>query len=218
VPLEDLFPNPPTGPTVSTKFKLETDPTFGGHITQGTDNPNDAAFGFVVMASPQEIQVSLDRRDGSHWEVYDCLDAKTVGEHKVKMVCTDDSPQSNCHEIGLGHGVPGTILEMPDGCGPGRYAVAKEMSPAADQTLPKHLEKRLDPSLKAIVYDLTFDYDFARVPRGAGDTQIRIDYSNQKGYWNAIVDKAASKKRKRSLEVSAAALNTTYLMYLSTPR
>ncbi|OTA92708.1 glycoside hydrolase family 18 protein [Hypoxylon sp. CO27-5] len=201
VPLEYLFKNPPTGDNVDTKFKLDVDDTFGGRVTSGSSNePNDASFGFVIMASPEAIQTSLDKRDGSHWDVFGCKDSVTVGEHTVQMACIDDSPLSNCYKIGLGHGVPGTILEMPDGCGPGRYAVAKNMAPAANQTLPAHVTRRSRVS-SPVVYDLTFDYDFTRVPRDLGDTQIRIDYSNQEGYWDEIVNKAGEKRRKkRSLD------------------
>jgi chitinase len=56
---------------------------------------------------------------------------------------------------------------------------------------------------KPVLYDLTFDYDFARVPRDLGNTQLRIDYSNEAGYWDEVVAAAASggskKKKKRSL-------------------
>ena len=72
----------------------------------------------------------------------------------------------------------GTILEMPTGCGPGKYAVVKSMEPAKDQTLPHHLMKR-DLSFKPVVYDLAFDYDFTRVPQDFGSTQLRVDYSNE---------------------------------------
>ncbi|KAH8895714.1 hypothetical protein GQ53DRAFT_853840 [Thozetella sp. PMI_491] len=201
VPLEYLFPNPPTGNTVGTNYKLSVDDTYGGKYPQiaSGQEPEDAAFGFFVMTSPQAIQVSLDKRDGSHWDLFDCFDSVTEGEHTIRMTCIDDSPDSNCHLIGLGKGVPGTILEMPDGCGPGRYAVAKHMTPSMNQTLPGHIATRMH-TVDPLVYDLTFDYDFTRVPRDMGPTQIRLDYSNQKGYWDAVVDKAASKKRKRSLE------------------
>ncbi len=51
------------------------------------------------------------------------------------------------------------------------------------------------------MHELTFDYDFTRVPRDLGNTQIRIDFSNEPGYWGAVVDKAAgTKKKKRSLD------------------
>ncbi|KAI0865410.1 hypothetical protein F4860DRAFT_307737 [Xylaria cubensis] len=201
VPLDYLFKNPPTGDEVGVKFKLDVDDTYGGRVTQGTqDDPNDASFGFVVLASPEAIQVSVDKRDGSHWDVFGCNDAVTEGEHTVQMVCTDDSEMSNCYKIGLGRGVPGTILEMPEGCGPGRYAVAKDMKPSENQTVPAHVAKR-SKIANPLVFDLTFDYDFTRVPRDLGDTQIRIDYSNEEGYWNEIVNKAGEKRKaKRSLE------------------
>ncbi|KAJ8120265.1 hypothetical protein ONZ43_g2982 [Nemania bipapillata] len=198
VPLDYLFPNPPKGDDVDTEFTLKMDPTYGGSIpTSSSDDPNDAEFGFVVLASPEEIQVSLDARDGSHWEVFDCFDGKSEEAHTVRMLCTDYSESSTCHKIHLGHGAPGTIVEMPKGCGPGRYAVVKDMAISDNQALPKHLVKR--GIRLSTIYDLTFDYDFTRVPRDLGDTQMRIDYSNEPGYWDKIVDKAAN-KRKRSLD------------------
>jgi chitinase len=199
VPLDYLFPNPPPADSAKAEFKLKTDPTFGGAVTTPFANdPQDAAFGFIVLTSPDTIQVSLDKRDGSHWEVFDCFDATSEEEHTVRMLCTDDSHSSNCDKIHLGKGVPGTILEMPEGCGPGKYAVAVQLETSENQDLPQHLRKRDLPS-SPIVYDLKFDYDFARVPRDLGTTQMRIDFANEDGYWNKVVDKAASKKRKRSL-------------------
>ncbi|KAF1939360.1 hypothetical protein EJ02DRAFT_504870 [Clathrospora elynae] len=146
---------------------LPTDKTSDG----GDDDPNDAAFQFVVLVSPEALQISLDKRDGSHWDVFDCNDSVSEGEHTVRM--------------------------MPKGCGPGKYAVAKSMAPApgSDHTklLPRHLSHlaRLEP----VVYDLTFDYDFHRVPRDLGNTQMRIDYSNQDDYWDNIVAGSVSRKR-----------------------
>ncbi len=49
------------------------------------------------------------------------------------------------------------------------------------------------------MYDLKLDYDFARVSRDLKTTQMRIDFANEDGYWNKFVNKAASKRRKRSL-------------------
>jgi len=178
VPLTDLFPNPPSGDPF-TEYTLKTDDTWGTGLQQGSDNePNDAAFAFVVMTSPEALQISLDKRDGASWEVFNCNDAESEEEQTIQIFCTDISLNSTCKKIHLGHGVPGTILEMPPGCGPSRYAVAKSMVPAADQTLPKHLEKR-DYGHKPVVYDLTFDFEWQRVPRDLGDTQVRVDYSNE---------------------------------------
>lgn len=199
VPLDHLFPHPPEGDGVDTDFDLQVDNTWGDGKADTPDNePNDSSFGFVVITSPEKLQVSLDKRDGSHWEVFNCNDAVSEEEQTVQMFCTDVSKNSNCHKISLGHGVPGTILEMPKGCGPSKYAVAKSMM-LSEVQLPTHLAKR-HYDAKPVVYDLTFDFDWQRVPRDLGDTQMRVDFSNEVGYWDSIVSKAAKTKRKRSLE------------------
>ncbi|KAI0595746.1 carbohydrate-binding module family 18 [Biscogniauxia sp. FL1348] len=201
VALENIFKDPPKGDGVDTDFDLETDDTWGtGKAKVGDDEPEDSAFQFIVLASPEELQVSLDKRDGSHWELLNCGDTTDSEEAQtIQMICTDISKNSNCYKIGLGHGVPGTILQMPRGCGPGKYAVAVDMSPSKNQILPRSLIER--SGHRPVVYDLTFDYDFTRVPRDLGDTQMRIDFSNEPGYWDHIVSAAASqRKSKRSLE------------------
>ncbi|KAM7212522.1 putative glycosyl hydrolases family 18 protein [Rhypophila decipiens] len=199
VSLDKLFPNPPTGGNVDTEFELLTDDTWGsGSSKNGNDeDPNDASFSFVVLTSPDELQVSLDKRDGSHWELFNCTDGLSEEAQTIQMICTDSSENSNCNKIHLGHGVPGTILEMPSGCGPGRYAVAKAFSTAKHQILPRSLAHLEGRSNKPVIYDLTFDYNFARVPRDLGNTQMRIDFSNQPGYWDQVVASAAKKKKKR---------------------
>lgn len=180
VPLENLFKNPPTGDDVKTKFDLNIDNTWGDGVedNDSDDDPNAAAFQFHVLASSDKIQTSLDKRDGSHWELYNCNDAVSEQEQTVQMVCTDHSDTSNCGDIYKGHGAPGTILEMPrgQGCGPGKYAVAKSLELSRNQSLPRHLAKR-NLGERAVVYDLTFDYDFTRVPRDFGPTHMRIDFS-----------------------------------------
>ncbi|EUC34079.1 glycoside hydrolase family 18 protein [Bipolaris zeicola 26-R-13] len=194
VDLKNLFEHPPEDGS-DTDFIFKTDKT----SDDGDDNPNEAAFQFVVLVSPEALQISLDKRDGSNWDVFDCNDSISEGEHTVRMVCNDHTSNSNCHKIGLGHGVPGTILQMPKGCGPGKYAVAKSMTPAPGSTsdhvklLPRHLSHLA--SLEPVVYELTFDYDFHRVPRDMGNTQMRIDYSNQDDYWKNIVAGSATRKR-----------------------
>lgn len=199
VPLEYLFPNPPNEEEAESDYQLKVDNTWGGaEDLPFAETPEQSAFGFIIMTSPDELQTTLDKRDGSHWELFDCNDAISEGEQTVRMVCTDRSENSNCDKIYLGHGASGTIVEMPDGCGPGRYAVVKELSHSKNQSLPQHLYRRGIDETEPVL-DLTFDYDFRRVPRDLGDTQIRIDYSNENTYWNTIVDKAADSK-KRSLK------------------
>lgn len=159
--------------------------------------PQVASFGFVVITAPAEVQVSLDKRDGSPWELFDCFDAESEEEQTIRMICTDGSPNSKCDDIHLGYGAPGTILSMPNGCGPGRYAVAKSMEISNNQSLPHHLRKRDFGGAR--VYDLTFDYDFARVPRAFGDSQMRLDFSNEEGYWDSVVDRPGQRKTKRDI-------------------
>lgn len=146
------------------------------------------------------MQVSLDKRDGSPWEMFDCsdLDQESHEAQTVRMVCTDDEdPETKCIDIHKGFGAEGTIVEMPIGCGPGRYAVVKEMQLSQNQSLPEHVEKRALRSSRK-VYDLTFDYAFERVPRAFGDSQMRLDFSNEEGYWDSVVDRPGQKKKKRS--------------------
>lgn len=116
VPLEYLFPNPPENDGADTDFELKVDPTFGGSLdVPFNEDPHNAEFGFVIMTSPEELQISLDKRDGSHWEVFDCFDGVSEEEQTIRITCSDHSDNSNCDKIHLGHGVPGTILEMPKG-------------------------------------------------------------------------------------------------------
>lgn len=202
VDLTKLFKNPPTGDNVDTDFELETDNTWGdGKADTSDKEPDNSSFGFAVITSPEELQISLDKRDGAHWELLGCedLNQQSEEEHSIKMFCTDISVNSTCHKITLGHGVPGTIVELPNGCGPSRYAVAKTMVVAKDQKLPKRLEKRY--AHIPVIYDFTFDFEWRRVPRDLGDTQMRVDFSNEVGYWDSVVAAAASKKKKkRSLD------------------
>ncbi|KAI1505939.1 hypothetical protein F5X99DRAFT_404485 [Biscogniauxia marginata] len=203
VPLANLFENPPTGDNVDTEYDLNIDDTWGtgeSLTNDDGDDPGDAAFNFYVMASPEEIQISMDKRDGSHWDILNCHETNQVSEapQTVQMVCTDVSENSNCYKIGLGKGVPGTILQMPPRCGPGKYAVAVSMVPAVNQIFPSRLKKRLSHS--PVLYNLTFDYDFTRVPRDLGETQLRVDFSNQENYWDEVVAAAVSKRKtKRQL-------------------
>lgn len=149
----------------------------------------------MVITAPDQVHVSLDKRDGSPWELMDCPDTDSEEEHTIRMICTDSSEDSKCDHIHRGYGVPGTILQMPNRCGPGRYAVAKSFKESDNQSLPGHLNKRdLEGSS---VYDLTFDYDFKRVPRDFGDAQMRIDFSNQPGYWDSVVDRPGGTDAER---------------------
>jgi chitinase len=119
----------------------------------------------------------------------------------VTAVCTNTSPDTNCNDIYLGSGVKGTVVEMPEGCGPGRYAVAVSLEVAKHQKLPGHLERR--GLTNAVVHEFTFDYNFGQFEKRAdqNNVRVRIDYSDDPGYWGRVVDEPPSKLRKRQIEI-----------------
>lgn len=99
VPLGNLFQHPPEGDSVDTYFTLRIDKD-----SDSQQEPNGATFQSVVLASLEERQVSLDKRDGSHCDIFSGCDS-AVGEegpHTAQMVCTYFSEGSNCHKRRLG--------------------------------------------------------------------------------------------------------------------
>lgn len=55
VPIEKLFASPLSGDNVDMDFSLETDET-----SNSEQSPNDAAFQFVVLASPETLQLTRE--------------------------------------------------------------------------------------------------------------------------------------------------------------
>jgi chitinase len=172
------------------------DETMGGQRKATKDDHPDAnSFGWHIMSGPDDQLLSLRKRDGSHWRVYDC-DAEThEGRQTAKMVCTDESEGSNCHKIFKG-GVERTVIEMPQHCGPGKYAMAvgmrqldrEEVEASLPEDARRKLWKRGIESPK--VYNLTFDYDFSVLQgRQENKVRLRMDYSDTPGYWSSIVGK-----------------------------
>ncbi|KAI3336893.1 carbohydrate-binding module family 18 [Xylariaceae sp. AK1471] len=197
-----LFPDPPAA-TESARIQLSIDTTDQGGYAGGIEDPNDNGFGWVIMVGPSSQLTSMRKRDGSHWELYDCGDASHSGTRTVKAVCTDESETSNCNVI-FEDGVERTVIEVPSECGPGRYAVAVSMSQSVDHTLPEEMAHRLVKRglLEPRVYDLTFDYDFSVLQgRDDSDVDIRIDFSTDPYYWSSIVNAPAMKKRDMELRV-----------------
>jgi chitinase len=131
----------------------------------------------------------MSKRDGSHWELFDC-NSRQEERQKVRAICTDDSPSSNCGDIYLGaHGVASTVVILPEHCGAigGEYAMAVELKPSQDQTMPHKLYKR--GFRNQTIYDFVFDYDFTPLQRRAAPVRMRIDYSGNPNYWKEVVCK-----------------------------
>ena len=67
VPLGHRFLHPLIEDNVDTDFDLEVDNPWGeGRADNADDDTYHSSFGFIVMTFPEELQISLAKRDGSH--------------------------------------------------------------------------------------------------------------------------------------------------------
>jgi hypothetical protein len=145
VPLESLFPEvPPEDSTIRYDLQILGGFTGSGAETTHDDTHNDpsfAPFGFVLVAGPKGAVSSISKRDNSHVEVVDCSEITSSGSQLVRIFCSNDSKESNCDDM-LGGGLEGTVIRMPDNCGPATYVVAQSLTVPKDQSLPRKLSKR----------------------------------------------------------------------------
>ncbi|KAL1871326.1 hypothetical protein VTK73DRAFT_2080 [Phialemonium thermophilum] len=127
VPLENLFfADDWEGLPEDSKpeFSLLTDGTMGGQqVDEGHSDPNSSSLAWHIIDGPENEVTPLVKRDGSHWEIYDCDPVWHEDRQTAQTVGTDDSADSHCGRIWLGE-VAATVIKMPKGCGPGKYAVA----------------------------------------------------------------------------------------------
>jgi chitinase len=156
----------------------------------------------MMVAEDENDLASLRKRDGTHLEVIDCPDvaADDFGTQKLRAICLNNGPDSNCLEITNG-GVEGTIVRLPEECTSDHYVRAVSFEESKNRTLPAHLAKRDMGNYK--IYDLHFDYNFSLLRRDGSDVHIRIDVSNHPGYWDSIVSPpadAAGRRMKRTTE------------------
>lgn len=138
-----------------------------------------SGFGFVVLDGPPDKIVSAKvKRDGttSDLRFLDCQQNQGHGTWKARFICSPVTPDHDCFDM-LEGGLEGTILELPQTCGPAKYAVLHSLSVAADQSIPDSFKTREDLT----VMQLTFSYDFSRVKRDGEKVYFRIDYSNAGG-------------------------------------
>ena len=91
-----------------------------------TGGANEKAFGFLVLDGPSSVVQTLRKRDGSHWHIVSCEGMRETGA-TLRMVCLNDSKDSNCHRLHE-RGAEGTVVAMPNGCGPGRLNVPLYMA------------------------------------------------------------------------------------------
>lgn len=149
--------------------------------------PNDNACGFFILSGklllsgncardsdgvigPKSEMSTMNKRDGSHWEFFNCPKEMTEVRRTVRVVCTVDGPESNCDDI-YDDGLPHAVVEMPDGYGPVKYAMAVSLEPSVNHTtLPHRLVKRL--GLGKQIFDFTFDHDFTAVNKRAASVSV----------------------------------------------
>lgn len=92
--------------------------TGSGSRDSGPDGgANTRAFGFLVLDGPSGAVHSLRKRDGSHWHVVSC-EPMQESRATLQIVYLNNNPDSNCQGVHEG-GVAGTIVAMPNECGPG---------------------------------------------------------------------------------------------------
>lgn len=100
-------------------WALNVDDGDTGSAPDASLDPNNHAFGWHILSGPEDKVTSLDKRDGSDWELFDCDKISHEGRQSAKMICMNNSNDHNCGVIWKGQ-VERTILEMPKNCGPGK--------------------------------------------------------------------------------------------------
>lgn len=129
VELADVFPTLPANADVPEWDLIGLGLPF--NTGQGAGTVNNQGFGFVLIDGPKSAVTSLSKRDGSDYEFLDCPTG--TERQTVRIFCnTDIAGHSNCHEIFEG-GVEGTVIKLPDNCGPGTYAVAHSLTVSEQQ-------------------------------------------------------------------------------------
>ncbi|KAH6655547.1 hypothetical protein BKA67DRAFT_240673 [Truncatella angustata] len=173
----------------------ETTPIFENTYT---DDPNKEPFAWTIMVGAKEDVQSLRRRDGSHLEAFDCPTpaADDFSTQTLKLVCLSDKSDHNCEDIMLGT-VKGTIVRLPEDCGPDEWVRAVSFQPLENHPIPSHLVKRAPEN--ANIYQLRYDYNFRQLRRDGGEIHVRLDTSDHAGYWDEIVtSNTDDPARKRS--------------------
>ena len=210
VPLENLFPEPGEQ-NDEPEFKIEVDADSGEDL-----HPNEHSFGCkfnvdltliiiltlivgYIMSGPEKELTTLNKRDGSDWELFGCDTDKHDGVQSALMVCGKDDGH-NCDTIFEG-GAADTVVEMPHECGPGKYAMVVSIEPHEDKVVPRHLDGRIPQS--STIYNLTFDYGFHRLSkRGKSEVLFRVDYSDSPDYWKEVVGKLCHQRSSGPTTVS----------------
>lgn len=151
------------------------------------------------MVGPPEDVVSLRRRDGSDLELFGCPNpsADDYSEQTLHAVCmaqtgainsTSSRSNNNCEEITRG-GTEGTILRLPDHCGPDEWVRAVSFRRLEQDdprpAMPHRLVKRANVTdEEPAVYEIRYDYNLRKLRRADSEVYVRFDSSFHAGYWD----------------------------------
>ncbi|KAM0546636.1 hypothetical protein ACHAPJ_010774 [Fusarium lateritium] len=184
--------------------------TFGAGSESGELDPTNSGFGFLLAVGDSHGLTQLRRRDGRP-EPFVFLDCpEDVHSHPInktqtaRVVCTSEDLEG-CFKI-TERGVEGTLVEMPDECAPNSFARAISLEIAQDQSIPEQFTKRSTPT--SPVYEFSFDFDRLETREDA-NIAVRMDVSNVKGYWDALVDSPGIETRDLEARYQSA-LNTDW--------
>ncbi|KAJ8128780.1 hypothetical protein O1611_g4852 [Lasiodiplodia mahajangana] len=141
---------------------------FGNLADSGEMDPGSTGFGFVLVAGDSHAVTQLRRRDG-------------LPDPFIFLDCPHDVMERPFNET-----------QTARVCAANQLARAVSLDTARDQSMPPEVVKRGPTSQ---VFDFRFDFNFDLVRKDTNNTSIRIDYSNIKGYWNAVVNSPGIQSR-----------------------
>lgn len=146
------------------------------------------------MVGPAESVQSLDKRDGSFLETFDCPnpDPSDYSVQTFKAVCIADSDDHDCEDLLLGDGAFGTIARLPADCGPDEWVRVVSFR-EINSTVPPTLSKRMTSFSKT--YEIKYDYQIRAVAND--EIFVRIDTSSHINYWDDVVASEIEGSKKR---------------------
>ncbi|KAM0814064.1 putative chitinase [Seiridium cardinale] len=165
-----------------------------GEVAGNLLDPNENSFAWVVMVGPPDSVQSLDRRDGSFLETFNCPDPapSDYNTQTFHAVCMADSENHDCEDLLLGGGAYGTLARLPEDCGPDEWVRVVSFQQTNSLGVPPHLAKRMTNFSN--VYEIKYDYKIRDIAND--EILVRIDSSSHKNYWHDVV---ASEIEKRDV-------------------
>ncbi|KAL8942162.1 MAG: hypothetical protein Q9216_001809 [Gyalolechia sp. 2 TL-2023] len=176
------------------------------------DEDGEDAYGFVMLDGPPG---SLD----NEFPISHTITTRSVGKSKAKrtllttnrtiiettfdhaeeivyVYCNSPQPSEECQKVWY-NGVEDTIIKLPTHIGEGPYARIVSMGRAEPEyQLPHHhVQSRSLEGNTSPVFKLKFDYNFHLIKR-ADVVNMRVDFTNLRGYWDELTDEPASKKKR----------------------